>query len=260
MEDGSIVAIWKPFGWTPLMAAIAYKKLNPQYVKETISYAGRLDPMAEGVLLLLIGSKNKQRKQYELLPKSYEAEFILGITTDSSDALGLITSCSLQQRNKETIQEVLIQFLGKQSQFYPVYSSRTIRGKPLYWWARNNRLKEISIPRKNIEISTIKLIGVTTMSTSQLYNSVSEKIHNVTGDFRQKEILAAWKNFEKSHAEQPLTRVKIEVSCSTGTYIRQLVSDIGDKLGCGSFTLSITRTRVGEYTIKQCLLHLASNT
>ena len=95
MKNSSVVVVYKPQGWTPLAAVEEFKKSNPSYSDEKISYAGRLDPMAEGPLLLLVGNENKKRKEYEQLKKSYEAEIVLGISTDSFDALGIIHSTKI---------------------------------------------------------------------------------------------------------------------------------------------------------------------
>lgn len=253
MNKEIIVPVWKPQGWTPLAAIHALKKQHPKYQKATISYAGRLDPMAEGVLLLLVNDANKNRHLYERFAKTYEAEMVLGITTDSLDALGIITHDDARQVYKETIVEMLAQFVGVQNQAYPIYSSRTVRGKPLYWWARNNRIAEITIPHKTIEVSTLQFLKQDAISVASLHSLVHKKIKQVTGNFRQQEILSAWDHFAETHIKQTVTRVKIRLSCSSGTYVRQLISDIGESLGCGGFALSITRTRVEVYTKRQCI-------
>ena len=66
----SVIPVYKPLGLTPLQAIVKFKKLFPDYANEKISYAGRLDPMAEGLLLLLVGEENKQRNEYEDLSKT----------------------------------------------------------------------------------------------------------------------------------------------------------------------------------------------
>lgn len=143
------VFVNKPIAVTPLEAIEIFKVKFPEYVNEKISYAGRLDPMAEGLLLLLIGEENKSRNKYEGLNKTYEAEVIFGISTDSFDQLGLVEKAELKLFNKKTIEKVINNFIGKQKQYYPPYSSRTVKGKPLYWWAKNNKLSEIQI-HKNL--------------------------------------------------------------------------------------------------------------
>ena len=80
-----------------------------------------------------------------------------------------------------------------------------------------------------------------------------ERIKNVEGNFRQKEILNVWKDFTKKNKEEQLIKIKIKVSCSSGTYIRRLASDIGEKLGCGAFALAIVRNVVVGYFQEDCL-------
>lgn len=252
MSIDTVKAFWKPLGWTPLDVIVAYKKRNVQYMKTTISYAGRLDPMAEGVLLLLIGEANKKRKHYEQFSKVYETEMILGVTTDSHDALGVITSKNFLPKSKQKIQKTLHQFIGKQLQRYPIFSSRTVQGKPLYWWARRNRIGEIHIPEKNIEITSLELYNIEQIAMNELSVLVQEKILRVNGDFRQEEILDTWKRFVHQNNERSMSKVSLRITCSSGTYIRQLMSDIGDALGSGAIALSITRIQVGEYTKKDC--------
>ena len=87
----TIILINKPISLTPLQAIRRLQSLHPELEGEKIGYAGRLDPMAEGLLLLLVSDENKKRKEYERLPKTYEFEVLLGIETDSYDVLGIIT-------------------------------------------------------------------------------------------------------------------------------------------------------------------------
>lgn len=244
----AVVPVWKPQGWTPFQAVEVFENKHPQYKDESVSYAGRLDPMAEGVLILLVGNENKHRKKYEQLEKIYEAEMVFGISTDSLDALGLITKNDLKNITSAEIQSVLPEFVRKQSQIYPVFSSKTVGGKPLYWWARRNRLSEITIPHHDIEVFSLELTSTNTLTFKHVYEIAKEKIGRVTGDFRQEKILDTWEQFSRRHGSRRVTVASIRVSCTSGTYIRQLVSDIGDRIGCGAFALSIKRTQIGNYT------------
>lgn len=253
MNDGKVVAVWKSQGLTPLETVTLYKKRYPQHAGDTISYAGRLDPMAEGVLLLLVGGENKKKTIYQNLEKTYESEFVLGITTDSLDALGIITWCHPGRWDSKRIERVMGEFVGKQVQAYPVYSSRTVQGKPLHWWARSGRTGEISIPSKTVEISFLTLIRTERISSADLYDVAVRKIRGVNGDFRQDKIIMGWENFAATYPKAYFTKVTIRVSCSSGTYVRQLVSDIGSKLGSGGFALSIIRTSVGDYVGQRCI-------
>ncbi len=67
------------------------------------------------------------------------------------------------------------------------------------------------------------------------------------GDFRQKEILELWNEVLTEHADKHFSILKIKVSCSSGTYMRSLAHELGEKLGIGASALRIKRTRVGEY-------------
>ncbi len=246
-----IIPVWKRVGATPLEAIQEFRAKNPEYEKETISYAGRLDPMAEGVLILLIGDENKNRKKYENLKKEYETEIVLGITTDTFDALGIIQKTKvIRQKSLGELTDVVNSFVGKRMQKYPPYSSKPVKGKPLYWWARRNRLSEIEIPEKEIKIYSIEIKQVTVINGKKLAEQIQEKINLVRGDFRQEEILKQWENFGKRHKKDSYQVLKLKIACSSGTYIRHLASDIGEKLVCGAFCLSIFRTRVGVYNLQ----------
>src|SRR5579871_234239 len=86
----TILNLYKPIGKTPLEVIREFQIQNPEYQNVKLGYAGRLDPMAEGVLLVLVGEENKKRKEYERLKKEYEFTVLFGIETDSYDALGTV--------------------------------------------------------------------------------------------------------------------------------------------------------------------------
>src|SRR6185436_12995765 len=85
-----MILLHKPLGLSPLEVIKLFKQQNFEYASATISYAGRLDPMADGLLLLLVNEENTQRKLYEALPKTYEFTVLLGVETDTYDILGKI--------------------------------------------------------------------------------------------------------------------------------------------------------------------------
>jgi tRNA pseudouridine55 synthase len=248
-----LICVWKPVGITPLEAVKILKNKNIKYKNEVISYAGRLDPMAEGVLLLLIGEENKNRSKYLSLDKEYETEIILGISTDSFDGLGLITNINFRKVDKKDIKKKINIFIGKQNQIYPSYSSKTVNGIPLYWWARKNKLNEIIIPSHDVEIYSIKLIIIKNISVSELTDKIINKINKVKGNFRQKEIINNWIKFKQENKEIMLTKIKIKVSCSSGTYIRVLANDLGKNLGVSAFAFSIKRLKVDKFNETNCI-------
>ena len=245
--------VWKPISLTPLQIVNEFKKKNPNYRFEKISYAGRLDPMAEGILILLVGEENKKREKYLRLKKTYDAEIILGVSTDSFDGLGLINSINYSNIDKTKIEKALKKFKGKQSQIYPPFSSKAVNGKSLYWWARNGRLKEINLPKRNIEIYDIALINIENIGTEDLVKRIEINIKKVDGDFRQEDVIKGWYQFKEKNKKNNFTKIKIRVMCSTGTYVRRIASDLGKDLKCGAFAFSIKRINVGNISEKDCL-------
>ncbi len=241
-----VVAIWKKIGQTPLEAIVEFRKKNEDYGNEKISYAGRLDPMAEGVLLLLIGEENKGRGKYEDLKKSYEVEILFGIMTDTYDKMGIPRVVDSQILQGE-VEGLLPSFIGKIDQKFPPYSSKPVNGKPLYWWARKERLSEIKIPSHEIEIYSIGVLGWKKKSNKDLVGQVVEDVQGASGDFRQDEIVGSWEKIRGLDKNYDVLALSIE--CSGGTYMRQLAHDLGEKVGSEAMCLSIKRISVGEFKI-----------
>ena len=133
----SKILLLKPVGETPLECLKRFKIENPEYQSLPMTYAGRLDPMAEGLLLLLVGEECKKKDDYLYLPKEYEIEVLFGFETDTRDILGKIMKVENKSEifSKEKISETL-EFVKNLPQKYPAYSSKTFEGKPLWQWAR----------------------------------------------------------------------------------------------------------------------------
>ena len=245
MND-KIVILDKPIGKTPLQMVDKFKREYFFRENETVSYAGRLDPMAHGLLILLIGDENKQREKYLHLDKTYEVEILFGFATDTYDVLGKVTKVSrVPQVPRGEIEKELQTFVGKREQEYPPYSSKAVGGKPLFWWARENKLSEIEIPKKEVEIFSIAVISERGVGGEELLRTIEERIGLVFGNFRQEEILRDWKKNIAMNQTYPI--VKIRVSCSSGTYMRSLAHDLGKRLECGAIAYDIYRTKVGEF-------------
>lgn len=237
----SILHFWKNEGETPLECLDRLRTEQPTYKNTVLSYAGRLDPMAEGVLLVLVDEENKKRLEYLGLNKTYEVEVLCGISTDTGDILGLVNTLDTTDHPPANF-EILQTFVGPITQKYPHYSSKTVNGKPLFQYAREGKLDEIEIPEKTSEIFSIELLETFSMTGEEILKKVKERIARVKGDFRQQEIIELWeKSLTKSmHHEFPL--FKINVRCSSGTYMRTLAEVIGKKRGKPSLAWRIVRT------------------
>ncbi len=250
----SVIPVYKPIGLTPLQALHRLKKERPELQSQKLAYAGRLDPMADGLLLVLVGEECKKRDIYQKLPKTYEVEVLFGFETDTYDIMGKITNTYQDSFTQDFFQHaigLLPQFMGRYSQPYPPYSSARVQGKPLFYYARTNTLHTLSIPKKEIEIQSIHVLSQNVMSGKNILQTIQEKVSATTGDFRQKEIILDWKKELKADTSYPV--VKISVESSAGAYMRSLAHEWGKRINTGAIAYSIKRIAVGDFTLKDSL-------
>ncbi|HEX7724467.1 MAG TPA: hypothetical protein VF438_01885 [Candidatus Paceibacterota bacterium] len=231
--------IYKHVGETPLEALERFRAEriaagHTDVADIPMTYAGRLDPMAEGELLILLGEECKQKEKYLGLDKEYEIEVVYGIQTDTHDALGLVTVVD-PTKNSNNLPLPLEQYVGLFMQEYPAYSSRTVNGKQLHELARAGELPE-EMPTKEVEIYSIELLRQEVISGKDLKSRISEMIGRVNGDFRQEEIMVRWNEVLADNQSFPIAQLR--VSCSSGTYMRSLAQRIG------GFALTIRRTKI----------------
>lgn len=235
--------IYKNEGETPLECLERFRIEQPLYKDAVLSYAGRLDPMAEGVMLVLVDEENKNREKYLGLDKTYEVEILFGVKTDTGDILGKVEEVKEVPTEKE-VNEVLQSFAGPFIQKYPPYSSKTVDGKPLFQWAREGKLEEIEIPEKTSEIYSIELLDKRFLSVDDMLVQVRERIAKVKGDFRQEEIMGLWEGASFSSVKMPI--IRIQVKCSSGTYMRTLAEKVAEKLDTMGIAWSINRLGYGS--------------
>ncbi|MEK7182164.1 MAG: hypothetical protein AAB679_00155, partial [Patescibacteria group bacterium] len=255
-----ILNLYKEIGETPLERLDRFRIKNPEYSNEKMSYVGRLDPMAEGVLLIVVEEENKNREKYLNMDKEYEFEALLGIKSDTHDILGLTEFVNNVEINENVVSEELFKFVGKRKQKYPIFSSKTINGKPLFEIARaslgSSASKLIDIegwPEKDIEIYKTEVLEFKKIKLGDLEEGILDKINLVKGDFRQKETIKRWKEIFNLYDEKEFLKFKAKIRCSSGTYVRSIVDEIGEDFECGAITLNIKRTKVGNYLIKNSI-------
>jgi len=247
MSPNKIIELYKNLGETPLECIDRFRAENLDYKDENMTYLGRLDPMAEGLLLVLAGN-TRDKKKYLDLDKTYEFEVLWGFETDTYDILGKVTNHGGLPKNLEhKMPSLLKKILAKKTQSYPSYSSRTVGGKPLFSWAREGRIHEIEVPTRSIKIFNLEHKHTRLESKENLLKEIVAKISLVGGDFRQKEILDTWVRALGSHPEEKALVSSFVVDVSSGTYVRGLAHEMGQILFCGALAYSIKRTRVGEY-------------
>jgi tRNA pseudouridine(55) synthase len=247
----NIHIINKKEGETPLFAMEEYRKEKGILKEVSLTYAGRLDPMASGLLIVLEGDEVFNKEKYNNLKKTYKFQILFGFSTDTGDILGKVKNHKSESKSnisEEEIQKILKSFIGKQEQNYPMYSSKTVKGIPLWQYARENLdLKEI--PKHEIEIFDLKLNNFETKKGKDILLNIENRIKKLSGDFRQEEIINSWKETLKDFLEQEFVVAECVADVSSGTYIRVLSESIGEKLNTQSLAFSIERIQIGEYKI-----------
>lgn len=238
-----MILAYKKIGQTPLDVVKDLRKNNSL----TLSYAGRLDPMAEGLLLILEGDENKKRREYEHFDKEYIFEAIIGIKTDSYDLLGIPTLGKVISATDEEIKSFIEKNTGQVTQRYPAYSSFKIEGKPLYWWTRKN--KKVIIPKREITVKEFEFVSRRKINSSSLKAEIDKRLDLVNGDFRQKEIKKEWEKFFAKNQKAFFEVFEFRIVCSGGTYVRSIVNDMGKDFKTNAVTFSIKRTRIGDLSL-----------
>ncbi len=264
--------IWKRVGQTPLQALEELREREGIVADVPMTYAGRLDPLAEGKLIILAGEECKQKEKYLGLDKEYEFEVLFGTSTDTGDVMGIINKLKLRGPTPQSPQELLStwstkSFVGKYSCEYPAFSSKTVRSektgeiKPLFLWALEGRLDEIELPKKEVEIYKLELLCTSTMTQKEVLKKTLAKIVSVPkveeeskwlgADFRREQVIQSWHEWSRKlldHSrERELTLAKFRCVCSSGTYVRTLARDIARELDMEGLAWSIKRTKIGKY-------------
>ena len=202
-----IINIDKPVGWTSFDIVKKVKRITGH---KKVGHGGTLDPFASGVLILGTEDDTKILTEITKSNKSYQAELLLGVKTNTLDPEGEITDeRHIPILSDDILRKTMKTFEGKQKQIPPMFSAKKSGGVRLYKLARKNI--EIERNEIDIEIDDISLV------------SFSED------------------------------KIIFNVSCSKGTYIRVLGSDIAKKLGTVGHLINLKRTRVGNYFFKDSI-------
>jgi tRNA pseudouridine55 synthase len=235
---------YKPLGETPLEHLNKLKKDGK--LKEKCCYAGRLDPMAHGLMIYLMNDECKNVSNYLGLDKTYKFKIAFGINTDTYDILGKITSVSNQYPKCSDIMNNLHKFTGNIKQKYPPYSSYHVDKKPLWEHSKNNNIKNINIPEKTVKINSIKLSGSNIINFEDFRENVIHKINLMNSKtFRNDEIINDWKSVELDN----IFIVELEANVESGTYIRSICYQMGKLFGSGAIAYDILRIKIGNYNL-----------
>lgn len=207
--DG-ILIINKELNWTSNDVVQKVKYI----LHEKVGHTGTLDPLATGVLPILVGKGTLLSKYLINHDKEYIAEIKLGKKTSTGDKEGSIIEekeVTAKVLEEDHVRKALEEFKGKQKQIPSMYSAIKVNGKKLYEYAREG--KKVDVKPREIEIYDIELLSI-----------IPEE-----------------------------SEFKVKISCSKGTYIRTLAENIAEKLGTVGFIKNLQRTKVGDFDIKDAI-------
>lgn len=245
----------KKVGETPLSALTRLRAKKHIDEGVPMAYAGRLDPMASGKLLILVGDECKKQTEYHGKDKEYVVKILFGVRTDTGDILGIPEILpSLSRINIHTLRTTLASFIGPYTSPYPAYSSKTVLGTPLFLHALQGTITDIEIPLQKGIIQSITLSRITSIQGNTLSRHVLRTINRLPRvvesskeagrDFRRESIIPLWENIGKDYPHTRFPIITIRVKTSSGVYMRTLAEDIGKKLGMYSLAFSIHRTKI----------------
>lgn len=217
-----ILLVDKPLGQTSFQAVeIASQRLAQALGVRRVKagHAGTLDPLATGLLVVAIGSATKRLADLTNLSKSYDATIVLGETTDTLDAEGVVTdTASAAHISPGDISPALESLLGEHLYPVPLYSAVKVDGRPLYWYARNGQTPP-RIPEKPMSL-------------------LSFSVQN-----------SAWRELPDNQRE-----ITVTLEVSKGTYIRTLAAALGQKLGVPARLSGLRRVTVGDFSVADAAL------
>ena len=240
--------ILKKVGETPLQALEAFRGKEHIAAEVPLTYAGRLDTMAEGKLIVLSGDECKKKEVYNGLDKEYIFEILLGFTSDSQDVLGIVEEVKKEESfSEKEIRKATRSFLGKNTFPYPAFSAKKVDGKQMFEHAKEGTLSDIEIPTKESVIYSLGYSGKQVRSLQSVINEALAKIDaSQGGDFRKEEIRAHWEKLRTLEKKYVMI-FKFKTIVSSGTYIRTLAPLIAQALGVGGLVYSLSRTKIGRY-------------
>ena len=133
-------------------------KLSKVFNTKKIGHTGTLDPIAKGVLVVVLGKYTKLCEDLTQTYKEYIATFKLGILTDTLDITGNIIDEKICNVSEEKIRNVISSYKCIYDQEVPIYSSVKINGRKLYEYARNG--EEVTLPKRKVDIKSIEVLEI----------------------------------------------------------------------------------------------------
>lgn len=204
-----LVVVDKEGGWTSHDVVARCRRIFGQ---RRVGHAGTLDPDATGVLLVGLGRATRLMRFLTALPKTYQAEVVLGTSTSTLDASGEVTGTwDMDRVALADVRAAAGSLTGSIEQIPPMVSALKVGGQRLHALARQG----IEVERAARPVTVHRFVVAPGLAP---------------GVFR------------------------IEVECSSGTYVRVLAADMGSALGGGAHLQNLRRTRIGSFSVEDAQL------
>jgi tRNA pseudouridine55 synthase len=245
----SILPVWQPIGYSTYQIT----NLIARKYRQKATHTGVLDPLAEGVIIVLLGDERYQKLDHSGWLKEYEFEITYGLATDSFDGMGVAIKTDFTKKVEQSyLENVLKSFVGPYSQKVPLYSAKKVGGQRLFMYPKLG----MQPPELPIKTGRIHAIDLQEFSESTIHTKVKDAVEKVKsikqGDFRQQEILNAWSAFLASTQDTIVETAKVRVVMTRGLYVRSLCQDIAHKTDKPAFVSSLVRTKNGRFSKTDC--------
>jgi len=214
-----VLVIDKPSGLTSHDVVNRVRRILGQ---RSVGHLGTLDPLATGVLPLVVGSLTRLAQFYNACEKAYEGVIRFGFATDTYDSCGEpVTKPQNVKLSLEELRQIAASYVGVIEQMPPPFSAKKIHGVPAYKLARKRQ--EVRLQPVRVEIKEFEII--------QILDGSEETVTGSGSDVEQG------------------TGARFRARVASGTYMRAVADEMGQQKGCGAHLASLRRTRLGEFDI-----------
>lgn len=272
-ELSGILLVDKPVGWTSHDVVAYIRRVAGQ---KSVGHTGTLDPLASGLMIILLGEATKLSSYFSEKNKKYLVEVLFGLETDSLDITGKLRTCILNQTSEKDdcnlnqiqflqsieskLPEILQNKTGEKEYEIPLFSAKKIDGVRLYEHAHAVHLAP-ELPKKLMNFYIIKQVDAFTNSVldlEQWISSLELRMQKFTNDQRLKSEFANLKT--NISALVTLPKLSFEVECSKGSFIRSWAQSLGEdvkklfKVKDGAVVSALRRIETQNFHVNQALL------
>ena len=178
-----------------------------------IGHAGTLDPLASGVLPILVGAATRLSEELTGGRKRYDAVIRLGARSATDDAEGPIEPVNVPLPSQHAVAAALAGFVGTFEQRPPAFSARKWAGRIAHRAARGG--EPLDLPARTVTVDALDLTGI--------------------------------------EIEEGRMDVRVDLRCGAGTYVRSIARDLGERLGCGGHLVALRRTEAAGLRVEDAL-------